>query len=203
MLQYQTVSPELLLVLRNLSEIKDFSSLRLVGGTALALQIGHRTSVDIDLFGSIDFQQENYIDFFHEIGRITEIKKSKNINIYAINDIKVDIVNYNYPWLVEPVLADGLQLAAIEDIAAMKLNAIGRGSKKDFIDLYYILKRFSLDNIFQFYSKKYHDGNLFLVKKSLLYFVDADTELTPKLFQDITWNEIKFSLLDSFKAYGL
>ena len=78
----------------------------------------------------------------------------------------------------------------------MKLNAIaGRGSKKDFIDLFYLLKEFSINELLQYYLLKYNDGSEFMVRKSLTYFEDADLEETPVLLHDITWEEIKTQIL--------
>lgn len=190
MLHKSAVKPELLRILDQLMQMEAFSELRLVGGTALALQIGHRESVDIDLFGKIDFEgQEKNIEF---AGNIEFLKKSKNINILSIDNIKLDIVNYRYPW-ISPVKKEGnYRLASIKDIGAMKLNAIsGRGTKKDFIDLFYLLKLYSINDLFDFYNEKFDDGNLFLVKKSLTYFDDAEPEPMPVMKEKIKWEEIK------------
>jgi hypothetical protein len=171
-------------------QIDVFSDLRLVGGTALALHIGHRESVDVDLFGEIDFEeQEKNIEI---TGNIEVLKKSKNISVLSIDNIKVDIVNYKYPWISALVKEDNYRLASLKDIGAMKLNAItGRGTKKDFIDLYYLLKHFSIHDLFECYIEKFEDGNLFLVKKSLTYFDDAEPEPMPVMKENITWEEIK------------
>ena len=193
MLHKAAVKPELLRILDQLMQIDVFSDLRLVGGTALALHIGHRESVDIDLFGEIDFEeQEKNIEI---TGNIEVLKKSKNINVLSIDNIKVDIVNYKYPWISALVKEDNYRLASVKDIGAMKLNAItGRGTKKDFIDLYYLLKHFSIHDLFEFYLEKFEDGNLFLVKKSLTYFDDAEPEPMPVMKENITWEEIKACL---------
>jgi len=193
MLHKSAVQPELLRVLEHLMKIEAFSNLRLVGGTALALQIGHRESVDIDLFGTIDFEEEE--KNIELEGNIEVLKKSRNINVLSINKIKVDIVNYRYPWIAQMLKENDFRLASIKDIGAMKLNAItGRGTKKDFVDLYYLLKMFSLKELFHFYSEKFDDGNLFLVKKSLNYFDDAEPEPMPIMKDNITWDEIKLFL---------
>lgn len=193
MLYKSAVNPDLLRILEQLMQMDVFSDLRLVGGTALALQIGHRESVDIDLFGKIDFEeQEKNIEL---TGSIVILKKSKNINVLSIDNIKVDIVNYRYPWISELIEEDNCRLASLKDIGAMKLNAItGRGTKKDFIDLYYLLKHFPLNDLFRFYFEKFDDGNLFLVKKSLIHFEDAEPEPMPVMKEKITWDEIKTDL---------
>ena len=93
-----------------------------------------------------------------------------------------------------------LRLASDRDIAAMKLNAIaGRGSKKDFIDLYFILQRFTLNEVISFYNEKYPDGSIFMVLKSLSYFEDADLELSPKMYIDVQWDEIKAFISEQLK----
>jgi hypothetical protein len=83
-----------------------------------------------------------------------------------------------------------------EDIAAMKVNAVaGRGSIKDFIDIYFLLNEFSIKEMIGFYLQKYPDGSEFMVRKSLTYFDDADNEEAPILFHDISWSEIKKTIL--------
>ncbi|WP_089239403.1 nucleotidyl transferase AbiEii/AbiGii toxin family protein [Belliella buryatensis] len=99
-------------------------------------------------------------------------------------------------------LFNEFRLASKEDIGAMKLNAIaGRGSKKDFIDLYFLLNEFSLEELIGFYRDKYQDGSEFLVLKSLSYFADADTEPTPLMLKDANWDKIKNQIANSTKNY--
>ena len=115
-------------------QIEAFSDMRLVGGTALALQLGHRISIDLDFFGQVDFEQIDLPKYFSSFNHTTSIKRLKSINIFDIDNVKVDFVNYSYPWLFDQINIDGIRLADIKDIAAMKIAAItGRGSKKDFI----------------------------------------------------------------------
>jgi hypothetical protein len=170
--------------------------MRLAGGTSLALQIGHRKSVDIDLFGTIRGDEYEISNALQKLGKVTTIKKSANIGIYIINGIKADIVNYSYPWLQEAVVKDGLKLAGDKDIAAMKLAAItGRGTKKDFIDLFFLLKKYTLREMLNLYNKKYEDGSELLVLKSLSYFLDAEKDEPPIMLQDINWDVIKSHIL--------
>lgn len=167
----------------------------LVGGTALSLQIGHRISVDIDLFGKCDLEDFPFAEILSDFGKTTILKKSKRILIFTVNGIKVDLVDYQYNLLQPPLIIDGIRLASEMDIAAMKLNAIaGRGSKKDFIDFYYLLKKFSVDEMLAFYQKKYQDGSEFLVRKSLCYFDDADKDEMPYMTEQLDWDEIKNSI---------
>ncbi|MDC8002101.1 nucleotidyl transferase AbiEii/AbiGii toxin family protein [Aequorivita todarodis] len=173
-----------------------FKGFDLVGGTALALQIGHRLSVDIDMFGNSEI---NELEFNRELSRFGNplvLKKSKNIIVYSVNGIKVDFVNYHYPLLKKTKKVDSIRLLSLEDIAAMKLNAIsGRGSKKDFIDLYFLLKTFSLKEMIGLYNEKYEDGSQFLVLKSLAYFEDAEKEGMPIMTKPLNWEDVKNTIL--------
>ena len=192
MLHYKTIDTETLELLKKIQEIPAFSNLRLVGGTSLALQIGHRKSIDLDLFGKVEHDEFTIVDILNKLGQVTLLKKSENINIYTINGIKVDIVNYPYSWLKDIVFEDTLRLAGVEDIAAMKLAAItNRGTKKDFIDLYFLLKQYGLEELLDFYKNKYHDGSIFLVIKSLSYFDDAEEEAMPDMCVAIKWKDVK------------
>jgi predicted nucleotidyltransferase component of viral defense system len=188
MLYRATVSESTFKLLEDLQSIEEFSKLRLVGGTALALLIGHRISVDLDLFGDIDFDSQLFSGF----DKVQAIKKSKNINIFEINNVKVDIVNYAYPWLDNELQIDGIRLASLKDIAAMKIAAVtGRGSKKDFVDLYFLLREFSFNEIVSFYEQKYADASIYLALKSLVYFDDADKDPPLNMLKDIAWQDVK------------
>ena len=191
MLQTATVSESLLEFLKELMISPLFSDYILVGGTALALQIGHRNSIDIDLFGSKEIDGLIFKSFFKS-KEISLIQESKNILVLKVDNIKIDFVNYKYPLLDDISTIDNIRLASLKDIAAMKLSAIaGRGSKKDFVDLYYLLNYFTLEQMITFYNTKYNDGSEFLVRKSLTYFEDADSEPMPRMMNDITWEDIK------------
>ena len=192
MFQYQTIEPGTLQLLKQLQELPLLKASRLVGGTALALQLGHRKSVDLDLFGAIDAGSEELLDALSDAHSLTVVKESRNINIYLIDGIKVDIVNYKYEWIDKPVEEEAIILAGIKDIAAMKIAAVvGRGTKKDFIDLYFLLRQYSLKEILQLYLQKYPDGSLFIAMKSLTYFEDAETEPMPFMFENVNWEDVK------------
>lgn len=192
MLYYETIDAATLELLRKLMAIPLFSSLRLAGGTSLALQYGHRKSIDIDLFGNIDIDRDSLSQVLSETGEVKLVNSRRNIHVYTINGVKVDIVNYPYPWIDELINQDGLRLASAMDIGAMKLAAItGRGTKKDFIDLYELLKHYTLAELMKFYEQKYPDGSLFLVLKSLVYFEDAEAEITPFLLKEYSWENVK------------
>jgi hypothetical protein len=202
MLQYHTVDESTLELLKQLQQHDLFRELRLVGGTSLALQIGHRTSIDIDLFGSIDVDEIDINAALASIGSVTQLKSSKNIHIYLVNNVKVDIVNYPYPWLQPAIVEDGLLLADTVDIAAMKLAAItGRGSKKDFIDLYFLLQQMDISEILDHYVAKYKDGSVFMTLKSIIYFDDADKDEMPNMFSDLSWDQVKSAISAAYSDF--
>ena len=142
MLQLQTVFPDTLELLKGLSSRPEMSGLRLVGGTALALQYGHRQSIDLDFFGTLAVEQDDIIEMFSSMGSFTIHNRTKRILQGALRGIKVDVIDYSqYPWIDAAVVEDGITLASPRDIAAMKINAIeGRGTRKDFIDIYFLLQ---------------------------------------------------------------
>ena len=182
---------------------KEFAGMRLVGGTALALQIGHRKSIDLDFFGDINFENIYTADTFKNFKKVITLKSSKHINIFSIDDVKVDFVNYTYPWLQNEIVMDGIRLAGIQDIAAMKLAAVtGRGSRKDFIDIYFLLQDYNLRQLMNFYNSKYYDGSEYMVLKSLTYFDDAEEEFTVDLIKKVSWTKVKKFILDTVDVYN-
>ena len=197
MLHLKSISPELLELLTQLMHNDVFKHFNLVGGTALALQIGHRISIDIDLFGNCEIDEIAVLDQLNACGPVHVLKKSKNILICSVQGIKVDIVNYSYPILENTLISDGIRMVGLKDIAAMKMNAIaGRGCKKDFIDVYYLLQYFTLEVMIDLYLQKYSNGSEFLVRKSLTFFDDAEEEEMPLMMEDISWNRIKERVLE-------
>ena len=198
MLHYETIDARTLDLLKRLLAIPEFHNLRLVGGTALALQLGHRISVDLDLFGSVDVDINRTIDLLNDFSNVQVQGSTKNMMFFSIEGVKVDIVNYPYEWIDNQIEENGLRLAAVNDIAAMKLSAItNRGTKKDFVDLYFLLERFSLNELVDLYTNKYPDGQLFFVLKSLAYFEDAEEQPMPKMLIDTDWVDVKKRIIDS------
>jgi len=171
----------------------ELAETRLVGGTALAFHLGHRLSIDLDLFGAFDnatitetLQSETFDDFLI-------FSESKVIKRYQINKVKVDIVKYDrYQWLEEAVMENNIRVAGLKDIAAMKVAAItNRGTKKDFIDMFFLLQLFKIQEIVEFYQTKYFDANLYCAVMSLGYFEDAEKDEMPKMLIPTNWNDVK------------
>ena len=196
MLYLETVESSTLELLKKLQRLPVLEQTRLVGGTALALQLGHRKSIDLDFFGTVDCEAEYLRESIAGIASLTILKESPHIHIYIVDGIKVDIVNYKYPWLDDVVLEQGLRLASVIDIAAMKITAIiGRGTKKDFIDIAFLLHHFSLEEILHFYAAKYNDSSVFMAMKSLAYFDDAEADPMPDMFVNQSWQQVKAYIL--------
>lgn len=192
MLYLETVESSTLELLKKLQRLPVLEQTRLVGGTALALQLGHRKSIDLDFFGTVDCEAEYLRESIAGIASLTILKESPHIHIYIVDGIKVDIVNYKYPWLDDVVLEQGLRLASVSDIAAMKITAIiGRGTKKDFIDIAFLLHHFSLEEILH----KYNDSSVFMAMKSLAYFDDAEADPMPDMFVNQSWQQVKAYIL--------
>lgn len=204
MLSLQTVYPDTLELLKALAQAPILGNMRLVGGTALALQYGHRRSVDLDFFGQTTESVEELTEALKECSEdLTLLSASKTIRAYKMRDVKVDVVNYNYPWIDEAVMDSGIQLASPKDIAAMKVNAvIGRGTKKDFVDIYFLLQHYSFERLMQFYLEKYSDGSEYRALLSMTYFGDADLQPMPYMFSDVSWEEIKKRILQEVEEYN-
>lgn len=203
MLSIQTVQPDTLELLKAISAQPEVKELRLVGGTALALQYGHRQSVDLDFFGRLPEDKDELIDVVRRVGDVTVLNRSKIILQMVVNQVKVDFVDYSrYPWIDEPILGDGFVLASDKDIAAMKINAImGRGTRKDFIDLYLLLQHYSLTQIMDFYRQKYPEFSEYRALLSMTYFDDAEMQDMPLMFIKTPWESMKTSIIQAVEAY--
>ncbi|MEI6823655.1 MAG: nucleotidyl transferase AbiEii/AbiGii toxin family protein [Bacteroidota bacterium] len=199
MLQYTTVLPATLELLKVLMQKKCLANFNLVGGTSLALQIGHRLSIDIDLFTINDFDTSEIVLELKEDLHFDIVQQKPNtltLNIeYPINSnqfIKVDILKYPYPLINDIIKIDGIRLLSIEDIIPMKLSAISnRGAKKDFYDIYFLLDKYSLKEMLELFSKKFPNINHFHLIKSLTYFNTADEDANPKVFKKLSWEQVK------------
>lgn len=203
MLSIQTIQPDTLELLKQLSAFSELCDTRLVGGTALALQYGHRMSVDLDFFGQLPNDKEELIIIAKQVGEVVVFNKSNFILQMTINNVKVDFVDYSrYVWIDEPVKGDGFVLASDKDIAAMKVNAImGRGTRKDFVDLFVLLQHYSLAEILYFYKQKYPEHSEYRALLSMTYFEDAEMQDMPKMLIDTPWDEMKKSIAQAVKAY--
>ncbi|TAN57274.1 hypothetical protein EPN15_04825 [Patescibacteria group bacterium] len=153
----------------------------LAGGTALALQMGHRTSVDFDFYIKKHFQKNTLTDLFQDNLSDWPIKILRDFDdtfeVQAGKDIHLSCFYYRYPLLEKCINISGVNIAAIADIAAMKLVAISqRGKRRDFVDMYYLMKNFGLKKIIDWTSQKYPSFDIYSGLRGLLYFEDADND---------------------------
>ncbi len=168
----------------------------LAGGTALALQINHRTSLDFDFYTEKKFDSRKLREEFDaRFKNIQEIYIAEDTLDLNIDGVKVSFFRYPY-LLIRPYQeVEGLLLASVEDIAAMKILAISqRGKRRDFIDIYFLIKKFSLEQIIEFIKEKYPMFNIYVGLQGLVYFKDADEDPEKRRFRllkKVRWNEIK------------
>ena len=203
MLSFQTIQPDTLELLKAISAQAEIKETRLVGGTALALQYGHRQSIDLDFFGRLPEEKDELIEAVKRVGEVTVLNRSKSVLQMVVNQVKVDFVDYSrYHWIDESIIGDGFVLASDKDIAAMKINAIiGRGTRKDFIDLYALLQHYSLVEIMGFYQNKYPEFSEYRALLSMTYFDDAEMQDMPYMFIDTPWEQMKKTIIKAVEAY--
>lgn len=204
MLQTRTVEPRTLELLKQLMLLPAVNPFFLVGGTAIALQLGHRKSIDLDLFTTHHFYRSYLIDALTERFEIVIEMEEPNMVISNIEGIKVDFVKMGYPILFPSLAVEGVRMLDLRDIAPMKLKAIAqRGSKKDFFDLFFLLEKMNLESMLTLFQQKFAMYEVFHVIKSLTYFEDAEHSPNPVVFdQSVTWNRVKKSIIEAVKLLG-
>lgn len=204
MLHKETVEPETLDLLKSLMQLPELNQFRLVGGTALSLLLGHRKSIDLDLFSDQPFDQETILEILQSTFSNFTLadQKSSRLLFATINKVKVDFV-YTFEKFVSPLeTIEKIRFASTPEITALKLNAIaGRGAKKDFWDLNALLKIYSFDEMFNFYQQRYPNNSLMMILKSIPYFEEANTDLDPICFEKLSWDKIKKNILKEFNKY--
>lgn len=170
----------------------------LAGGTALALQIGHRISVDFDFFTRKEFDENFFIQKLTELPLRFRLEKTDPGTVLGYLDkTKFSLFFYKYPLLTEAHKFLNLNISDIKDIGPMKLAAISdRGTKRDFIDLYFIIaveKFFNLQEVLDLYDQKFKilNRNKTHILKSLIYFDDAEKQSMPKMLKKVSWPKVK------------
>jgi len=173
------------------------SDFYLAGGTGLALQLGHRDSIDFDYFSSKDINTQKLFSTIKEVfkgHKILKVQEEKNtLTVFIDNNIKLSFFTYKYKLLVKLINEPNFKIASILDIACMKLAAVvSRATSKDYIDLYFILKEESLKDVLEKLNKKLPELDVNLVLKSLVYFKDINKEpIKFKNNKNIDWQSIK------------
>lgn len=178
----------------------------LAGGTGLALQIKHRISLDFDFYNQKGFDPNNLLEKLQNfVEKVALIQISENTLLVKAIGVEVSFFKYPYPLLKPLIITESLNLASQEDVGAMKLIAIiQRGTYRDFVDLYFLIKKMGLPELLSLAEEKYPPFNKYLALQSLTYFEDAEEE--PKgskagLFESLEWSEIKDFITDRVKEY--
>ncbi len=197
MLYPAAVFPDTLSLLKKLMKLEDLADFNLAGGTALAIQIGHRFSYDLDFFGNSPLSIHDILITLGNNFEFREIHQTKNILVIDVNNVKVDFVKYKYPLIGDLHTKDEIRMLSVEDIAAMKLDAIkGRGRKRDFYDIYFLLQKYDLLRLLELHLKKFKEDTSYQIIKSLIYFDDAEIDAPVKLLgPDLSWEKVKEFIL--------
>lgn len=202
MLHYNTVNDLLKNSLIKLMQSDVFNDFRLVGGTALSLQIGHRESIDIDLFsdseyGTLDFNSiENYLkanfEYVDFLNTIPAMGKSYFIGENKQNTVKLDVY-YTDSYIQSYIEFDGIRMATIEEIIAMKIDVVQRGGrKKDFWDLHDLLQSYNINQMLDLHQQRYpYTHNRDLIIQNFTSFQQADEDFNPICFKGKYWEFIK------------
>ena len=194
MLQFNAVPGATLDVLKKIMQQPWIADFNLVGGTALALYWGHRTSIDIDFFTDKNVDLDELEGKANQLAGAMLLSKNPIGRIYSIDEIKCHFVNFPYRFFYPPQWIDGFAMAHIDDVVSLKLGALAnRGAKKDFYDLYYIFRHYTLEQLIDLYKKKFNVADVLPLLKSLVYFGDAEDELPPELVKNknLTWPHVK------------
>lgn len=189
-----TISSDTLRGLKKLGESGILGKAYLAGGTALSLQLGHRLSLDLDFFTQEVFEELTIENKLKELGDFDRERVNWRTVLGTFGQTKFSYFYYEYPLVVETILFENVQLAQPPDIAAMKLQAISdRGARRDFVDMYFMKDLFTLEQVFDWYDKKF--GNVqerkYQLLKSLTYFEDAEVEPMPNMLMDVDWEVVK------------
>jgi hypothetical protein len=198
MLYQETIEASTLELITSLQSKDYLRGFFLVGETALALHLGHRKSVDIDLFSNFDFESSGLLEKLHLDYPYQLYYTATNKLKGSINDIKVDILAHRYIYLQEPISYSGIHVLSEPDIIAMKLNAIATSGQrsKDFIDIYYLLDKYTIGSMLAYFLKKYKQENETFLLKSLIYFDEVDLTDWPVVVKnpDLKWDDVKKQL---------
>jgi len=176
----------------------------LAGGTALALYLGHRESIDLDWFSDQSFSNDDLKKELSTQGVFELDREDKDTILGVLDRVKISFFRYNYALVYPPVDFNGIKLSSEQDIAAMKIDAISsRGSKKDFIDIYFLLQKYSLRELIDFFERRYSGikFNRLHILKSLIYFDDAEKQPEPIMLKEFDWKKAKDFIEKTVKEY--
>ena len=210
-LYWNTVKPLLKEILKDIINEPLFMPYRLVGGTSLSLQLGHRMSVDIDLFTDAEYSSIDYKAIRGFLENKYSYCSSRNLDnvsfgtYFEVGNSKDDFVKidlyYTDEFIEKPITIENIRMATANEIIAMKLDVVLRGGrKKDFWDLHYFIGKVNLDEMIALFQKRYpYDDDFYKIKKQLVNFAIADTDFEPICLLGKDWEIIK---LDFYEFVG-
>lgn len=193
MLHKETVEAGTLDLITLLSQDAALKNFVLVGGTALSLQLGHRKSIDLDFFSTTPFDSRDTAHHLASLHGASGIITSQNTIHMDIGDVRTTFISHQYPLIAPVKESDGIRMASLEDIGAMKLNAIVNNGQrvKDYVDIHFLLKERNLDQLLTAYTAKYADANPAIAKKALLYHKEIDFNTNVDLTGgDLKWTDV-------------
>lgn len=201
----ETVGPEMLEILRHVGRQAFASRFYLAGGTALALHLGHRTSVDLDFFSETDeLHDESRAEISAAMASLHPDVISDYVGslVFSVRGISTGFFGYGYTLIEHVAELDGVRLASPTHIGLMKLDAlIGRASRKDFYDLYFVAQMTSLDSLLKLGKAKYPYARDFEFQaiESLTFFENADPDIQPNMLVPVTWDAVKNFFVEQAK----
>ena len=190
-----------------LAGVKWIDAFYLGGGTALALHLGHRESVDFDFFSADPFAPEALIPQLQELGSVSVVQIDARTLHTSVAGVKTSFFAYSHELLAPLEVCEQINIASVEDIVPMKMIAIAqRGTKKDFYDIYAILEAgWTIDAMFEAVDRKFlkvHYNKMHILK-SLTFFEDAEGDPAPKSLRAVKWNAVKERVSEEAKTFIL
>jgi len=210
MLHRETISDTLFSTLETLCQASTMSAFRLVGGTSLALQLGHRKSDDLDFFtdGSFDVTaiKQTVNSLKGEATLIAEKPTGVSFILDPQNDqipFKIDIYNWGVKFIKPPVEEALIRMASIEDIAAFKLEAAcSRKEKKDYVDIAEILKEFSFETMLNCYREKFPYADARVILSEIVNTEGLEKSSNPVMLKELTPAQAVLQVYSKVKAYS-
>lgn len=203
MFHLETVSPALLKIIQAVSSDPVFQDFRLVGGTALSLILGHRVSVDADFFSENPFDNRQAETALNRLlPGFVVMKESPHGFAGVYQAVKLDLYTWNVPFLLPPIESEEMRLAALPDIAALKLDAIvNRKEEKDFRDIHALLSVYSIGELLTFYRERIPHRDLRLVIDHLAAAPAADRQQPVKLLHQIEYSEVADNIVEAIRNH--
>ena len=203
----RVLSSEAWLVIKELERHGLMQNWILAGGTGLALQVGHRYSEYLDLFLTGDFDTDPLLHALSGVGEVHVQDRGRSTLHVLLGGLRLSYLKNQAAFLFDPTPYRGLSIADARDIALMKLVAVGgRGSRKDFVDLYFHFTLFGgLGSILPLMRKRYSGihYNEYHLLKSLVYFEDAESEPMPEMIKKVLWKDVKEKMIEEVRGVDI